>query len=176
MKKILIILILIVTTIYLYSNQKDNKIITIPNDSIRIRVIPSTNATYDQYMKFKVKTYIEENLSTLLKDEKDISKAEKIITDNISNFENDIEKIFIENDYQESVTLSFGNNFFPKKEYKGVVYNEGYYQSLVISIGQSQGDNWWCVLFPPLCLLEAEESTTQEYKFAVIEIINKIFA
>ena len=62
--------------------------------------------------------------------------------------------------------------YFPKKEYKGVEYNEGNYESLVITLGEGKGDNWWCVLFPPLCLIDAEEQTSDvEYKFLVKEII-----
>lgn len=65
--------------------------------------------------------------------------------------------------------------FFPKKEYKGVTYPEGYYESVKVTLGEGLGDNWWCILFPPLCLIEAEESTEVEYNFFVKEIIKKYF-
>ena len=73
--------------------------------------------------------------------------------------------------------INFGKNHFPDKEYKGVVYNEGDYESLVVYIGEASGDNWWCVLFPPLCLLEADEADTGEveYKSIVGEMLDKIF-
>lgn len=64
-------------------------------------------------------------------------------------------------------------NYFPEKEYKGVKYDEGYYESLVITLGEGKGKNWWCVLFPPLCLVEAEESDKVEYKFFIKELIDK---
>jgi stage II sporulation protein R len=70
--------------------------------------------------------------------------------------------------------VNYGLNYFPKKEYKGVIYNEGYYESLVIKIGKGEGNNFWCVMFPPLCFLEAEKSEKIEYKFFVKEIIDKI--
>ena len=54
---------------------------------------------------------------------------------------------------------------------KGIEYDEGYYESLLITLGEGKGDNWWCVLFPPLCLIEAEESTEVEYKSFIKEII-----
>ena len=73
------------------------------------------------------------------------------------------------------ININFGLNYFPKKVYKGVTYEQGDYESLVITIGSGQGDNWWCVLFPPLCLLEAEENTEVEYKFKVLELLDKIF-
>ena len=61
----------------------------------------------------------------------------------------------------------------PEKEYKGVKYKEGYYESWVITLGEGEGNNWWCVLFPPLCLVEAEEADEVEYKFFIKELIDK---
>ena len=59
------------------------------------------------------------------------------------------------------------------QEYKGITYDEGEYQSLVVTLGNGLGNNWWCVLFPPLCLLEGEESTDVEYRSYVMDIVNK---
>ena len=67
-------------------------------------------------------------------------------------------------------------NYFPEKEYKGTIYKEGKYESLVITLGNGQGNNFWCVLFPPLCLLDEEDETTNvEYTSLVKEIIDKYF-
>ena len=55
----------------------------------------------------------------------------------------------------------------------GKEYKEGEYNSLVITLGNGLGDNWWCVLFPPLCLLEGEESTEVEYHSYVVDTLNK---
>ena len=73
--------------------------------------------------------------------------------------------------------VHYGLNYFPEKKYKGVTYKEGYYESLVVTLGEGKGENWWCVLFPPLCLLEAEETNTNavEYKFFVQDLITKYF-
>ena len=80
-----------------------------------------------------------------------------------------------ENNYNISYNLNFGQNYFPKKDFKGITYDAGYYESVVVNLGKAEGDNWWCVLFPPLCLLEAEESDEVEYKFFVKELIEKYF-
>ena len=69
--------------------------------------------------------------------------------------------------------ISIDNKNISIKDYVGVKYPEGEYESLVITLGEGKGDNWWCVLFPPLCLVEAEEHTDVEYKFFVKEIIDK---
>ena len=70
----------------------------------------------------------------------------------------------------KTYNISFGENYFPSKTYKGVKYNEGYYESLVIAIGDAKGDNWWCVLFPNYCLIDKEKST---YKSIIKDIFTK---
>ena len=73
--------------------------------------------------------------------------------------------------------INFGNNYFPDKEFKGVVYKEGEYESLVVTIGKGEGDNWWCVLFPPLCLLEGSDNNSSdvEYRSWVKDMLDRIF-
>ena len=71
-----------------------------------------------------------------------------------------------------SFNVNYGNNYFPEKVFKGVKYNEGYYESIVVSIGEAKGDNWWCVLFPNLCIVNDKDV---EYTSLVKEIIDKIF-
>ena len=72
-------------------------------------------------------------------------------------------------------TINYGLNYFPKKEFKGITYDAGYYESVVVTLGEGLGDNWWCVLFPPLCSLEAEESSDVEYTTMTQEILKKYF-
>ena len=68
---------------------------------------------------------------------------------------------------------NYGKNYFPRKEYKNVIYEEGEYESVVITIGDGNGKNFWCVLFPPLCMLD--EDSNIEYSSLVKEIIDKYF-
>mgnify|MGYP004418680887 CR=1 FL=1 len=83
--------------------------------------------------------------------------------------------ICITNDYDMTFDINYGLNYFPEKEYRGLKYKEGYYESVVISIGKAEGDNWWCVLFPNLCLVDLETKDNVEYKSWIVEKINKIF-
>ena len=66
-------------------------------------------------------------------------------------------------------------NYFPEKEYKGLTFDEGKYESLVITLGSGVGKNWWCIMFPPLCLLEAKENNLNEveYKSYVKTMLDK---
>ena len=173
MKKTILFLTIIVAFL-IYNELKEDTVI-IPDTAIRLRVIPNSNSSLDQSMKNKVKEYLENNTYQILKEEENIEEARKIIKDNIPELEENITKIFNDNNYNMNYTVNYGYNYFPNKEYRGIKYNEGYYESIVISIGEAQGDNWWCVLFPNLCLIDLEQKNNVEYKYWIVETINKIF-
>lgn len=173
MKKIIIILTML-TSILIYNEFKNNEVI-IPDTAIRLRVIPNSNSSLDQSMKNKVKKYLEKNTYATLSNVTDIEEARTKINDSLSNLDININKIFKDNKYNMEYTVDFGYNYFPEKKYRGLKYEEGYYESLVITIGEGRGDNWWCVLFPNLCLVDLENKTNVEYKSWIVEQINKIF-
>lgn len=173
MKKIIILLTLI--TVILIYNEVKGETVVIPDSAIRLRVIPNSNSALDQNMKIKVKDYLEENTYEILKNQTNIEEARTLIQENIPVLEENITKIFKDNNYNVDYSVNYGYNYFPEKEYRGIKYNEGYYESIVINIGEAKGDNWWCVLFPNLCLVDLENNDNKEYKSWVIETINKIF-
>ena len=173
MKKIIIILTML-TSILIYNEFKNNEVI-IPDTAIRLRVIPNSNSSLDQSMKNKVKKYLEKNTYATLSNVTDIEEARTKINDSLSNLDININKNFKDNKYNMEYTVDFGYNYFPEKKYRGLKYEEGYYESLVITIGEGKGDNWWCVLFPNLCLVDLENKTNVEYKSWIVEQINKIF-
>lgn len=162
------------TSILIYNEFKNNEVI-IPDTAIRLRVIPNSNSSLDQSMKNKVKKYLEKNTYATLSNVTDIEEARTKINDSLSNLDININKIFKDNKYNMEYTVDFGYNYFPEKKYRGLKYEEGYYESLVITIGEGKGNNWWCVLFPNLCLVDLENKTNVEYKSWIVEQINKIF-
>ena len=165
MKKIIIILFFIVVGLVLV-NEKEN--ILIPDNAIRFRIIANSNSNEDQELKRTIKKDVEKELFTLLKDVNNINDAREIINNNLNKIDNIVKS------YNVSYDINYGNNYFPTKEYKGVTYDEGNYESLVIKLGSGLGDNWWCVLFPPLCLLDEQNNLNNyEYEFYTNKIINK---
>ena len=170
MKKILCVIIIV----FIVTGVKASNFV-IPEDAIRIRVVANSNNEYDQEIKIKIKEMLEIKMYNLLKDIKGVESARNIINSNLNNIESEIKNILENENYTLGYNISFGDNYFPEKEYNGVIYEEGYYESLVVTLGEGNGDNWWCVLFPPLCLLEAEESEEVEYKFFIEELFNKYF-
>ena len=167
-KKIVLILVLfIIISIYKTTNEN----IIIPTTSIRLRIIPNSNNPEDINIKEKVKDYLEDNIYTITKDVKDIDSARNIINSSIPTIKENIDNIFENNSYKLPYKINYGNNYFPEKVYKGITYKEGYYESLVVSIGEAKGDNWWCVLFPNFCLVDTKEKHT--YKSYFKELLNK---
>lgn len=168
MKKIIPILF-VVFLIYGLTNKEE---ILIPDYAIRFRVIANSNSLEDQTKKLEVKNALEKEINQLMLKAKTSEEAKKLIEENMSNIRTTVDK------YTKDNKVSFGKNYFPEKEYKGVTYPSGEYNSLVVTLGSGVGNNWWCVMFPPLCLLEAKENGTEEveYKFYVTEVLNKYFS
>jgi len=170
-------IILIILAIFTLNEavKTDESDIIIKDESIRLRVIANSNSVYDQNIKKEVKKILQDEISNNLNEVQNISELRIKINENLDKYKTLITNLFDEYNYEKEININFGYNYFPEKEYQGTTYEEGEYESLVITIGEGAGDNWWCVLFPPLCIAEAEENTNIEYKFKVTEIISSIF-
>lgn len=142
----------------------------LPENSIRFRIIANSNSNIDQGTKLLIKKDLDQNLFKLLENSHSPEETRKIISENEKIIKETVEK------YNVTYTINYGDNYFPSKDYKGVTYEEGNYESLVISLGEGKGNNWWCVMYPPLCLLESqgEEYTEVEYKSYFQEILSKL--
>lgn len=175
MKKIIIVL-LILTLAFIATNY-ENKEVIIPKDSIRFRVIASSDNKKDQENKKIIANNLKEDITNTLKDSKNIEESRLALKSNINKFKANIDETIKTNNINETYTINYGNNYFPEKVYKGVKYKEGDYESLVVTLGDGSGENFWCVLFPPLCLLEGEEidSDDIEYSSFIKEVIDKYF-
>lgn len=174
MKKIIILILSVLSIIYVFiNNQRVENII--PQDAIRFRVIANSNTIYDQNIKLQVKNVVQNKILELLADSSSIEDTRTILKNNIQEIDEIVRETLKKLDYDKDYKIKYGLNYFPKKEYKGIEYKEGKYESLVISLGNANGDNWWCVLFPPLCLVESEENTKAdpEYSFFLKEFIEK---
>lgn len=172
MKKVIIYLGIALVIIMVFTNKVSVQKI-IPDSAIRLRVIANSNSRKDQEIKIKVRDQLQGRMFNLLKDTKCIDEARKVINNNLNTIDNEINKLLKKENYNLGYTLKFGYNYFPEKKYKGITYDEGYYESVLVTLGEGKGENWWCILFPPLCLLEAEESDETEYKFFIKELIDK---
>lgn len=169
MKK-LIITILVAALIMYMCNQ--NEYVKVPNNSIRMRVIANSNSEEDINNKLIVKSMLKETIKDITTGKKTYNDVDKAIKNNESLIEENIKSTLKENNINEKFEISYGENYFPEKKYKGVTYKAGNYKSYVVTLGEGKGDNFWCVLFPPLCLVD-EDVSDYDYKFLIKDILSK---
>ena len=136
---------------------------------------PCSNTIYDQNVKIQVRNEVQNRILELLKNVESINDIRRIINEHKEELSKVVNNKLKNIGYDKKYTVNYGYNYFPKKKYKGITYKEGNYESLVITLGEGKGENFWCVLFPPLCLIEANDNNKEdvEYKFFVKEIIDK---
>ncbi len=166
MKKIIIIILVIISVFLLNSNNNISK------DIIRFRVIANSNSPKDILIKEKI---VSEISDLIFVDNKSIEETRKNINSSIPAIELKIGKVFESNNYDKNFKISYGINKFPKREYEGIEFEEGEYESLVIEIGEAKGNNYWCMLYPPLCFIDNSKEDNIEYKFKLIEVLKKLF-
>ena len=173
MKKIIVV---VAVRVCILSALKSG-VITIPKESIRFRVIANSNTQYDQNIKREVIKNLESELRKIELVPKDILSTRTMIKRSIPTLEKSVENTLNKLNVQQDYSINYGMNYFPQKESNNVIYEEGEYESVVIKLGEGKGDNFWCVLFPPLCLLEGEEGNDDEVEYTsfIKELINKYF-
>lgn len=136
------------------------------NGVIRLHIKANSDSDADQELKLKVRDRIIKECSDLFISKENPNEAKKEILKNsekiIAAAENEIK----ENGYSYPVSLELGKSDFPTKIYKNITMPAGTYEALTVKIGEAEGQNWWCVLFPPLCFVDetctgiSEESET----------------
>ena len=169
MKKILIIVFLILF-VYLETFKEYN----IEEETIRFRVIANSNSTKDIIIKEKVVNEVSE---LLFNNNDSYNETDEKIYNNLKNIEDKIDNLFSINNYNQKFNILYGLNEFPRKKYRGKTYEAGKYKSLVIEIGEAKGNNYFCILYPSLCMLDIQDENNDEniIRFKFIEIIKDMF-
>ena len=126
---------------------------------IRLHVIANSNTASDQGIKLKVRDAIIKHMQS----RDDISTRrdmEEYITANTDRLERIAEGVVASEGRDDNVKASLGIRYIPERTYGGTTFPAGNYEALDIKIGEGKGENWWCVLFPPLCLLDEGTDST----------------
>lgn len=154
---------------------------------LRLHILAASDTAEDQDMKLKLKNYFLENTSSLFIG-KTVEENIKIATDNREYIENICNDFLKENNYNKKAKVTVTNEFFSTRVYDDFTLPAGNYNTVKIEIGEGEGHNWWCIVFPSVCL-SACSSTLSEYlteeemelvqsgytpKFKIIEIVEKI--
>jgi len=127
---------------------------TIAEKIIRFHVLANSDTPMDQSLKLKVKDRVISYTSKYLGDCKDLQSFKKELLKHNENIKTLAEKIIKEAGYTYKVTTELSREDFPIKTYGDVTLPEGNYEAYRILIGKAEGQNWWCVMFPPLCFID----------------------
>ena len=134
------------------------------DDTIRLHILANSDSKEDQELKLKVRDAVLREFS----DELNTQESKKMAEDKISFLLKDIEafseNIIASEGYSYSVRASLGDEWYDTREYDGFTLPSGIYTSLRIVIGEGEGKNWWCVMFPPLCLEMATDQAEKDEK------------
>lgn len=131
-----------------------------PEDLIRFHVIANSDSEEDQLLKYAVRDEILKEVAPRLAKSVSLDESRGIIREMQGQFLAGAERVIKEWGKNYPVTLDYGIYDFPTKSYGNIVLPGDEYEAVKIKIGEAQGANWWCVLFPPLCFVDVEESTT----------------
>ena len=134
----------------------------IENSVFRLHVIANSDTKEDQDLKYKVRDNLIEYMNSLCKDVTSKEEAIKISKLHEEDFLNIANNTIKENGYSYPVTIEFGNFSFPTKDYGDISLPTGYYDALRVKIGEAKGQNWWCVMFPPLCFVNVSSGIVPE--------------
>ena len=144
----------------------DSKCNTIKNGVFRLRVIANSDSEYDQNIKLSVRDKILECSSDIFKDCKNSKQAKVKAAQNISLINKSVNEVLKDNKVKYSFNTSVKKEFFNIREYDNFTLPAGKYDSLVITLGEGTGHNWWCVLFPSVCINTASQKGKLEDVFS----------
>lgn len=151
------------------------------NDGIfRLHIIANSNSQIDQRVKLLVRDALLEYEAENLSYANDASKTRDELMAQGKDVLNVIREVLNDNGADYPVQLKVGNYPFPDREYAGNVYPAGNYDALRVVLGEGKGENWWCVMFPPLCIVQDYEGevNTEEgvvFKSFFGELIQYLF-
>lgn len=125
---------------------------------VRLHVLANSDSEEDQAIKLKVRDSVIFLTKELLADCRDRDEAVVMMEKNLELFEKCANKTLIENGSDHRATVTFCEEFYPTRQYESAAFPAGEYLSMQIKIGEAEGKNWWCVLFPPICLSAASKN------------------
>lgn len=146
---------------YVYINT-DRELADVSDKLVRLHVIANSDSIEDQDLKRKVRDEVLLQMSPKFEGLKDVSQVKQVIADNINLIENIAAKVVAGNQKSYGAKALVGNFDFPTKIYGNLTLPAGNYQALKIVLGSGEGQNWWCVIFPPLCFIDIAHGVVPE--------------
>ena len=143
------------------------------SEYLRIHIRANSNSQTDQSVKYEIRDEIVKYLTPLVAGCDSKEKAVNMLNDNLSNIVKVAEKVLKDNGFNYGASAKVKSEEFPTRVYDGVTLEKGIYDALIVYLGSGTGDNWWCVVYPPLCFVG--DGTSYVYKSRIKEIIEDFF-
>ena len=139
-------------------------------DSVfRLHVIANSDSKEDQDLKYIVRDNLLSYMNEICSNCETKQEAINIVTENKDKFEEIAKSTIKEQGFSYDVKINIGNFEFPTKNYGDISLPAGYYDALRVEIGEAKGQNWWCVMFPPLCFVDVTSGVVPEESKEVME-------
>lgn len=138
---------------------------------LRIHIRADSNLEEDQAVKYKVKEAVINYLTPFIAECDTKKKAERLVLDRLDGIEEVADGVLKVNGFTYKSSAKIKNEQFPTRYYGSVCLETGYYDALILELGSGKGDNWWCVVYPPLCF--TGESVKYEYRSKIKDIIDE---
>ena len=145
---------------------------------LRIHIRADSNNQADQDVKYLVKNAVVNYLAPHLANATTKDKAMQIVEGQLNSIQQVCNKTLQSNGFDYLAKVKLCKEQFPDRSYNGVTLPQGVYDALIIELGTAQGNNWWCVVYPPLCFIGAENNGTSTivFKSKLVEIVNQWLA
>ncbi|GGC86103.1 stage II sporulation protein R [Thalassobacillus devorans] len=133
----------------------------IPDEAIRLRILANSNGEADQELKREIRDKVNEEITTWVEKLTSIESARTLIERRIGEVEKIVAETLENAEVDQAYQVKYDDRVeFPTKLYGNFIYPAGTYEAILITLGAGKGDNWWCVLFPPLCFLDFGNGTS----------------
>lgn len=119
---------------------------------LRMHILANSDSPEDQELKLKVRDALLENSKDIFGDCNNIDEAEKLVTEKLELIQQIAEDVIAENGYEYPVKAELTNMQFDDRTYDNLIMPSGYYDAIRITIGNAEGHNWWCVMYPAMCV------------------------
>lgn len=128
----------------------------IPEESIRLRILANSDSVADQALKRQVRDAIVKEMNGWVAGPTSLEQAREVVSAHLPELDSVVGQVIANNGYSYGYTVELGTVPFPAKMYGNKVYPAGDYEAVRVVIGGGEGQNWWCVLFPPLCFVSSD--------------------
>ena len=141
----------------------------ISNSVFRLHVIANSDTDEDQNLKYKVRDALLEYMNSIFQNCTSKNEVIEIANNHKENFYKIAKQVIRENGYDYDININIGNFEFPTKYYGDISFPSGNYDALRVEIGNASGQNWWCVMFPPLCFVDVSSGIVPDESKEIIQ-------